>query len=59
MEVIDSFCLNACIGVRSYCLLLNWQLTKLTKDMDTIKENLNKKSEQVAQYINDSLGVSL
>lgn len=38
--------------------LLSWQLTRMTNNMDEIKENFSKKSEQIGVYINKTFGIS-
>lgn len=45
----------ACVAI---VWLLSWQLSNMANDMDTIKENFGKKSDQVASYLTRAFGVS-
>jgi predicted PurR-regulated permease PerM len=45
----------ACVSI---VWLLSWQISHMANDMETIKENFSKKSEQVANYINRTFGFS-
>ncbi len=38
--------------------LLTWQLSHMADDMNAMKENFGKKSEQIAAYINKTFGIS-
>jgi len=39
--------------------LLSWQISNMASDMDSLKENFNKKATGIADHINKTFGVSL
>jgi predicted PurR-regulated permease PerM len=47
------------IGFAAIGWLLSWQVSNMAEDTTAIKENFSKKSNQVAQFVNKTFGISL